>query len=59
MQKYKLTQVFIFILLCGSLKIFMKAFVKRLETPQGSVKINIFFSFYMGLGMKCLTCEIK
>ena len=42
--KYKLTEIFIFILLCGTSKVFMKAFkafIKPIEVPQRSVKIKI------------------
>ena len=37
----KLTQFFIFTLLCGASKGFMKAFIKPFERPQRSVKIKI------------------
>ena len=37
----KLTQFFIFTLLCGASKGFMKPFIKPFERPQRSVKIKI------------------
>ena len=37
----KLTQVFIFTLLCGCSKGFLKAFIKPFEAPHRSVKIEI------------------
>ena len=43
-QEKKLTQIFIFTLLCGALKGFMKAlkaFIKPFEVPQRSVKTKI------------------
>ena len=44
----KLSSIFIFTLLCGALKGFMKAlkaFIKPFEAPQGSVKIKIELNF--------------
>ena len=43
-KKEKLTSIFIFILLCGASKGFikvLKAFIKPFEAPQRSVKIKI------------------
>ena len=40
-KKEKLTSIFIFILLCGASKGFMKAFIKPFEAPRRSVKIKI------------------
>ena len=42
-EEKKLSWIFIFILLCGASKGFMKAlkaFIKPFEAPQGSVKIK-------------------
>ena len=47
-ENRKLTQVFIFALLCGVSKFFMKAlkgFIKPFETPQRSVKIKFKLNF--------------
>ena len=44
----KLSSIFIFTLLCGALKGFMKAlkaFIKPFEAPQRSVKIKIELNF--------------
>ena len=46
----KLMWIFIFTLLCGVAKGFMKAlkaFVKHFEAPQGSVKISMSVNFYL------------
>ena len=40
-KEKKSTQIFIFTLLCSTLKGFMKSFSKHFETPQRSVKIKI------------------
>ena len=43
-EERKLTEIFIFVLLCGASKGFMKplkAFIKPFEAPQISAKINI------------------
>ena len=48
-KQRKLTKKFIFILLCGASKSFIKAFkalVKPFEVPQRSLKIKIFVNFY-------------
>ena len=48
-EKRKLTLIFIFVLLCGVSKGFMKtfrAFRKLFEAPQRSVKIEIQVTFY-------------
>ena len=42
-MRKKYTQIFIFTLLCGALKGFMKAFD---DAPQKSVKIKIYVNFY-------------
>ena len=48
-EEKKLTQTFIFTLICGASKVFMKvlrAFIKPFEAPQKSVKIkNVQVSF--------------
>ena len=38
--------MFIFALLCGASKGFMKAFIKSFEAPQRTVKIKISVIFY-------------
>ena len=46
-EEKKLTEIFIFTLLCGALKGFMKAFkafIKHFEVPQRSEKLKIFKS---------------
>ena len=53
--KYKLTYIFIFALLCGASKGFMKAlktFIKIFEAPQRNVKIKfeLIFSLRQGSG---------
>ena len=48
-QREKLISIFIFSLLCGTSKGFMKAskaFIKPFETPQRSVKIKISVNFH-------------
>ena len=48
-KEKKLTQIFIFTLLCGASKGFMKAlkaFIKPFEAPQRRVKIKIYVNFY-------------
>ena len=57
----KLSQIFIFTLLCGASKGFMKAFkafIKPFDTPQRSVKIKLtlIFSLRPGLGREGLKC---
>ena len=50
-EERKLTQSFIFILLCGASKDFMmalKAFMKPVEASQ-SVKIKIYINFYFNI----------
>ena len=51
-EEKKLSQIFIFSLLCGVSKDFMKelkAFAKPFEAPQRSVKIKIFLNFYFNI----------
>ena len=48
-KRKKLSEIFIFTLLCGVSKGFkkaLKAFIKPFETPQRSVKIKIYLNFY-------------
>ena len=48
-EERKLTSIFIFTLLCGASKSFMKglkAFIKPSEAPQRSVKIKMKVNFY-------------
>ena len=48
-KKRKLTQIFIFTLLCGASNCFMKAFkafIKPFEAPQRGLKIKIYANFY-------------
>ena len=40
------TSIFIFTLLCGAAKGFIKAFIKLFEAPRISVKIKIWLNFY-------------
>ena len=40
-EEKKLTQIFIFTLLCGASTGFTKAFIKPFEAPQRNVKIKI------------------
>ena len=50
----KLSEIFIFTLLCGGSKGFMKAlkaFIKPFEPPQRSVKIKISLNFYYNTEM--------
>ena len=51
-EEKKLSQIFIFTLLCGVSKDFMKAlnaFAKPFEAPQRSVKIKIYLNFYFNI----------
>ena len=54
-KEKKLTSIFIFTLLCGASKGFMKAlkalkaFIKPFEVPQRSVKIKILINFYFNI----------
>ena len=51
-EEKKLTSIFIFRLLCGASKSFMKAlkvFIKTFEAPQRSLKIKIEVNFYFKL----------
>ena len=51
-KEKKLTSIFIFTLLCGASKGFMKAlkaFIKPFEVPQRSVKIKILVNFYFNI----------
>ena len=53
-EEKKLTSIFIFLLLCGALKGFMKAlkaFIKPFEAPQRSVKIKIEVNFYFKINL--------
>ena len=45
-EEKKLSQIFIFTLLCGASKGFMKAFIKPFEAAQRSVKIKIQLNFF-------------
>ena len=56
-EKRKLTQIFIFTLLCGASNGFMKAlkaFIKLFEAPQRSVKILIYLNFFTFSGIGTL-----
>ena len=62
--KIKIKLNFIFTILCGASKSFMKvfkAFIKPFEVPQRSVKIkfNLIFSLLPGLGWEGLNCPSK
>ena len=49
-RREKISEIFIFTLLCGASKGFMKAFkayIKPFEAPQRSVKIKIKLNFYI------------
>ena len=51
-KEKKLTSIFIFTLLCGASKGFIKvlnAFIKPFEVPQRSVKIKILVNFYFNI----------
>ena len=51
-KEKKLTSIFIFTLLCGASKGFikvLKAFIKPFEVPQRSVKIKILVNFYFNI----------
>ena len=51
-RKKKKTQIFIFTLLCGASKVFIKAFkasIKTFEAQRRSVKIKIEVSFYFNI----------
>ena len=51
-KEKKLTSIFIFTLLCGASKGFikaLKAFIKPFEVPQRSVKIKILINFYFNI----------
>ena len=51
-KEKKLTSIFIFTLLCGVSKGFikvLKAFIKPFEVPQRSVKIKILVNFYFNI----------
>ena len=48
-EEKKLTEIFIFTLLCGALKGFMKALktlIKPFEAPRKRVKLKILLNFY-------------
>ena len=45
-EEKKLSWIFIFTLLCGAWKVFMKAFIKPFEATQRSVTIKIWLDFY-------------
>ena len=51
-KEKKITSIFIFTLLCGASKVFikaLKAFIKPFEVPQRSVKIKILINFYFNI----------
>ena len=54
-EEKKLSEIFIFTLLCGISKGFMnslKAFIKPSEAPQRSVKIKISLNFYFNTAFR-------
>ena len=61
-EEKKITEMFIFTLLCGASKGFIKAFIKPFEAPQGSMKSLIFIyiknsrRYYKNMYIIALSC---